>query len=106
METTFEEQKKLERVRKKVKSIKGFYKHLVVYLLVNAFLLIMHYVDLKPTEPFLSFNTFGTAVFWGFGLAFHAFGVFGPDIFLGTSWEDRKIKEMMEKDRKNRKMWE
>lgn len=106
METTFEEQKKLERVRKKVKSIKGFYKHLIVYILVNAFLFTISYTNLKPTEHFISFDTFRTAFFWGLGLAFHAFGVFGTDIFLGTEWEDRKIKEMMEKDRKNRKMWE
>ena len=34
------EDQKFERAKKRVDEIKGFYTHLVVYLMVNAFLLI------------------------------------------------------------------
>jgi len=40
-----------------------------------------------------------TAFFWGIGLAFHAYGVFGKHLLFSKDWEERKIKEFMEKDK-------
>ena len=40
----------------------------------------------------------------GIGIVFHAFGVFGMNFILGKNWEDKKIKELMDKDKKD--MWE
>jgi hypothetical protein len=105
MDKSFEEQKRLERARKKVESIKGFYKHFGVYILVNIFLIASKWFTLDPDEEFFSFGTFATAFFWGIGVAFHAFGVFGTNMFLGNDWEERKIKEYMEKQNKTNK-WE
>ncbi len=95
----------MERARKRVKAIAGFYKHLSVYLLVNLLLLALRYFRLDPGEEFWRFETFSTAFFWGIGLAFHALGVFGTNLFLGPDWEDRKIRELMEKDKRYNK-WE
>ena len=100
MEKTLNDQLKLERARKKVKSIKGFYKHLAVYIIINAALIISKAVQLEPDETFLSWGTFSTAFFWGLGLLFHGFGVFGADLFLGSGWEERKIKEYLDKQPK------
>lgn len=36
---------------------------------------------------------------WGVGLAFHALAIFGLGGFLGREWEERKIEEIMKKDR-------
>jgi hypothetical protein len=36
---------------------------------------------------------------WGIGVGFHALGVFGPNLLFGKDWEDRKIKELMDKDK-------
>jgi len=36
-------------------------------------------------------------VFWGIGIIWHAIGVFGK---LGKNWEEKKIKELMEKDKR------
>lgn len=96
MDNTFNEQMKLERARKKVKSIKGFYKHLTVYLIVNIALIALKAIQLEPGEPFWHWGTFSTAFFWGLGLLFHGFGVFGTELFLGAGWEERKIKEIMD----------
>lgn len=35
---------------------------------------------------------------WGIGLLIHAFSVFGTKMFL-KDWEEKKIKELMEKDK-------
>ena len=93
------EEQKYIRAKKKVKSIKGFYVHLTVYILVNAFILLSRAMSSGDWEGFWEWQSYSTALFWGIGLAFHAFGVFGMDILLGRNWEDQKIKELMDKDK-------
>ena len=108
-ENSFEEQIRVDKVRKKIKDIKGFYKHLTVYLAVNVFLFIIKAVNLDGNENFFEWGTFSTAIFWGIGVFFHWYSVFGADIILGRDWEERKIKEMMEKNKTretNTKRWE
>jgi multisubunit Na+/H+ antiporter MnhB subunit len=95
---------RLERITKKVKSIKGFYKHLTAYILVNLFLLALKYFQIENGERFLELSTFTTAFFWGIGLAFHAANVFGKNVFLGDDWEEKKIKEFMDKNQNTK--WE
>lgn len=93
-----------ERARKRVRQISGFYKHLAVYVLVNLFLLTRTYLKLSEGEIFWSFENFSMAFFWGFGLAVHALSTFGPAAFMGRDWEERKINEIM--DREKSKKWE
>ena len=35
---------------------------------------------------------------WGIGILFHAIGTFNLNPFFGKGWEERKIKEYMDKD--------
>lgn len=105
MERSFEEMQRLEKARKKVQAITGFYKHLAAYIIVNLFLLALKWFKLGEGEVFFTFSTFSTAFFWGIGLFFHAVGVFGTNIFLGKDWEERKIKEYMEQHERKSK-WE
>ncbi|MFT5848874.1 2TM domain-containing protein [Psychroserpens sp.] len=88
------------RAQKRVKAIVGFYWHLASYVIVNLFLII---IITSSGKPLFSLGTFSTALFWGIGLAFHFMGVFGPSFFFGKHWEERKIKEIMDKDTNN---WE
>lgn len=96
----FEREDAYLRAQKKVKSLVGFYWHLASYLIINLVLII---IISTSGVPLFSFGTFATAFFWGIGLFFHFIGVFGPDFFFGKNWEQRKIKEMMEKENKH---WE
>lgn len=90
---------------KEVKKIKDFYMHLVVYLAVNAFIIISNFnKDLIGSSEFWNWNTFSTALFWGIGLVGHAASVFGNNILLGSNWEEKKIQEFMDKDKKQK--WE
>lgn len=36
---------------------------------------------------------------WGIGLAFHALGAFNHSLLFGKNWEDRKIREFIEKEK-------
>lgn len=103
---TTTEEIKLERVKKRVKELKGFYKHLAVYLIVNGVLLIINYLQLEPGENFFRFATFSTLFFWGIGLLFHAVNVFAKNIFLGSDWEEKKISEFMNQETKQKSNWE
>lgn len=93
-----------ERAAKRVKSLKGYYKHLISYLLVNLFLISLTYFKLEEGENFWKFSTFSVAFFWGIGMLFHTIGVFGKNVFLGNDWEEKKIKEFMEQKPNNK--WE
>jgi len=100
---TEQEYRRFERAQKRVKSISGFYKHLLAYILVNLFLLSKHYFDLGP-EDFFKLSTFSMPLFWGFGLMIHAVSVFGKNIFLGENWEERKINEIVKREKTSK--WE
>lgn len=96
---------KYELAYKRVKKIKEFYVHVLVYTLVNIFLIVSsYYNDTWGIENFVRWEPFSTAFFWGIGLVAHGLSVFGRNLFLGSDWEEKKIKEMMDKD-KNQK-WE
>ncbi len=90
---------------KRVKRIKGFYIHALVYVLVNAFIISRNYYAHSPKEyHFWSWVNFNTVLFWGTGLLAHGLSVFGRNLFSGQNWEERKIKEFMENDKSEK--WE
>ena len=92
------------RAKKKFDKLKGFYWHLAAYVIVNIFLIVMGSTTyLYKNESFWELETFATPLFWGIGLAFHALGVYGPDLLFGKKWEDKKVDEYMNKDKRN---WE
>lgn len=91
-----EEDEAYRSAQKKVDSIKGFYSHLMVYLIVNIF--IVTAIVSNTNIELLSFSALSTALFWGIGLASHAIGVFGEDILFPKNWENRKIQEIMDSD--------
>lgn len=103
-EEQYSSDSRYEEAAKRVKRIKGFYTHLMIYLLVNLFIVFLNFRDLKVGESYFQFKNFFTAICWGIGLLAHGLRVFGYDFFFGRDWEARKIKEFMEKE-KNEK-WE
>lgn len=89
------------RAKKRVEKIKGYYWHLTVYLVVNLFLStnsIVHDIRGGDTfeEALFDFDNFELWLWWGIGLAFHTYKVFGAKLlFMDKDWEDRKIEEYM-----------
>lgn len=106
MERNFQEDENLKAAKKRVKDIKGFYIHLIVYLFVNIAIISVNTNFRELRENGFEISDFFTAFFWGIGLAAHWASVFGPGIFLGEKWEEKKIKEIMDKDRERMEKWE
>ena len=84
-----------ERAHERVEALKGFYVHAAVYVMVNLGLFVINALTAFGTWWFL-FPLIG----WGIALTIHGVVLFlfegrGP---LGTEWEERKTKEMMEKE--------
>ncbi|GAA4897663.1 2TM domain-containing protein [Flaviramulus aquimarinus] len=93
----YQKEQAYARAKKRVKEIKGFYWHAFWYVVVNVFIVGM--VVYKNGELW-HFGTFSTAIFWGIGLGFHALGVFGKGLLFSKSWEEKKIREYMDNDKK------
>ncbi len=84
-----------ERARKRVEELKGFYGHVIAYIIVIVFLAI---VNLLTTPTFWWFLF--VAFFWGIGLVAHGSSVFMKRGVFSKEWEEKKIKEYMEKEGK------
>jgi 2TM domain len=101
----FNPDERYELAYKRVKKIKGFYVHALVYVLVNAYLIISSYVHTQHSDKdFVNWGTFSTALFWGIGLVAHGMSVFGRNLLFSADWEEKKIKEFMDKDKSQK--WE
>lgn len=99
METNQFDIEKYNKAKKRVKELKEFYRHLASYLVVIPFLIFIN-LYFSPKHIWFYWPMLG----WGIGLFFHALGVFNVFPFFGKDWDDKKIKEIMEKE-KNTK-WE
>ncbi|RZS93342.1 2TM domain-containing protein [Aquimarina brevivitae] len=95
----FEKQQAYERAKKKVEKEKGFYIHLTAYVIINIFLLLLNldFAD-RGLERLLDWKLYITPIAWGIGLLFHFLSVFGPNFIFSKDWEERKIKELMDKE--------
>jgi hypothetical protein len=103
MEQNFTSEERYRRAQKRVKEIKGFYWHLFWYLVVNIFLTFGGtirgiFTDGSFNFDHLNFSSFSVWFFWGIGLVGHWLHVFGTNIIFSKDWENRKIKEFMDKD--------
>ena len=83
-----------QKAQKKVEDIKGFYGNLMSYAIVITGLAILNLVTYPNYLWFL-----WPALGWGIGVIFHGMSVFNAVPFLGKDWEERKIREIMEKEK-------
>ncbi|MCW2119704.1 2TM domain-containing protein [Flavobacterium sp. 7A] len=98
MEYSNQEEERYYRARKKVEDIKGFYGNLTSYVVVNSGLFILNVIT-SPGHYWFYWPLLG----WGIGVLFHACKVFDLISVFGYDWEERKIKEFMEKENQNQK---
>ena len=101
MEIEFTKEQNYIRAKKRVKAIKGFYIHLLVFVIVNIFISGVVIFGLLQSnysfyDAITNFGVYSTWLFWGIGMFFHWLSVFGLNLLgLGNNWEEKKIKEFM-----------
>lgn len=83
--------KAYERAQKRVKEIKSFYGNLISYCIIIPALIIINLIT-SPDNIWFIFPMLG----WGIGVAAHGMNVFA----IGKNWEERKIREILEKRNK------
>jgi hypothetical protein len=93
------------KAKTRVGKLKTFYKHLTVYVVVNGAIYAFKIIrKLRRGESFedafFDFSISGIWLIWGIVLAIHAFSVFGLPLILGDNWEEEKIKQYMEDEKK------
>lgn len=88
-----DEQEWYARSRRRIEEIRGFYEHLVIYIAVN---LILFGINMLFSPDSLWF--FWVTFFWGIGLVIHGFSVYVEGWIFGREWEERKIREYMERE--------
>jgi hypothetical protein len=89
-----DEQARYDEAKKRVSEIKEFYQHLATYVVINAVLVVINLLT-SPQYFWFVWPLLG----WGIGVALHALSVFGG--VWGKDWEERKINEIMSKDRRS-----
>jgi hypothetical protein len=82
-----------ERAKQRVELIRGFYGHAIVFALVNVGLAAYNLAT-SPGDLWFLFTLGG----WGIGLVAHGAYVASSGRFLGDAWQERKIREEMERD--------
>ena len=85
---------KYEAAKRRVKELKNFYRNLITYVGVNILLIIINLVTSPGSLWF-----YWVTIFWGIAIVIHASKVFILNgKFLGKEWEEKKIKEIMERE--------
>lgn len=98
---------KFEKAKKRVAEIKEFYRHLVVYILVNLFLTFVWNFSFKIFGDFVISNQFTNDGFthipiwliWAVFLVADGIKTFGFGGKFGSDWEEKKIQEFMQKEK-------
>jgi hypothetical protein len=96
MATVPEDQDAYRRARRRVREIRGFYVHVAVFVAVN---ILLHLINFVATPKV--YWAFWPLVGWGIGLLAHGLATFRWMPFLGKDWEERKIRELMDKNRRD-----
>ena len=97
-------ERELERyiiAQKRVKEIKGFYRHLLISSIV---VIVMIYINLKYTPE--NFWSIWVLIGCGIQILIHGVKVFNLFSLFRTSWEEKKIKQFMEEEKSNKNKFE
>lgn len=81
-----------ERATIYVRDIKGFYTHLITYVIVVGCLLALNFIR-SPDRIWAVWPALG----WGIGVLFHGLNVFEVFNFFGPKWERRQIEKRLKR---------
>jgi hypothetical protein len=93
--TVPDDQDRYRRARRRVR-FRAFYLHLAIFVAVNILLHLINFVA-SPTVYWAFWPLFG----WGIGVLAHGLATYRWMPFVGKEWEERKIRELMDHDRRD-----
>lgn len=99
MTTPKDEKALFYKAQDKVKRIRIFYLHLVLYLIVVALIAYNFYIISGPYTKIITGVNIITIVLWTIVIIIHGWVVFKGRLFFKKSWEDKKIEQYL-KDKK------
>ena len=73
-----------------VREVKGFYSHLIQYVIVITLLFVINLVT-NPAYIWAKWPALG----WGIGIIFHALSAFEVMSFFGPEWEKKQIEKRL-----------
>jgi len=90
------------RAKERVSEMKKFYTSLFFYVIFIGFLGWLNYYTNQWRYMWFLWAALG----WGIGLVFQAAKAFNWAPFMNKEWEERKIKEILDKEEKsNNSLW-
>jgi hypothetical protein len=87
--------------KKKVENIKGFYGNFISFIVVNIFLFIINIIY-SPEHLWF----FWSLIWWGLGVVIHGLKVFDAFPVFAKGWQEKKIKELMDKEKSRNEKWQ
>ena len=100
MEPNYTESERYYQAHKRVEEMKKFYQHLTVYLLCNPIVIVVNLMT-SPGYLYFWFSLLG----WGVAVGLHGLKAFDSFPFFNKEWEERKTREILEKEN-NKQKWE
>jgi hypothetical protein len=87
-------------IRKRVRREAEFWRHAMVYALVNGAVLLGFALYAAYSGKARALWASAPMAFgWGIGLAVHAITVYGRLSVFDSEWEERKVRQLLDKDR-------
>lgn len=89
-------------IRRRVHRLAEFYRHAIVYVIVNgAFWAVNAWVIFNSPSPakWYTWWAIWPTLGWGIGILTHGLSVLPLWSFFSQDWEDKKVKELMERVR-------
>lgn len=91
-----EERSRYLRAKRRVNQLKGFYFHLLLYIIIASVHFIKTYVEKNEIKMEDALGI----ILWGVVVIIHAASVYLPTLFLGKDWEEKKIQEFTKQYKK------
>jgi Na+-driven multidrug efflux pump len=93
---TPEEEKLYKEAKKKVRRLRSFYSNILSYLAIGTFLTFICWWTQRDEDE-IRWWVAWVWIGWGIGIFFHGLSLYRRNILFSDDWEERKIKEEMEK---------
>ena len=99
MKKDIDEKQLYLNAERKVRRIQIFYLHLFLFIIGVSLIIYNFYIMEGPYTQAITGLNISTLVFWTVVICIHAWSVFKGRLMFKKSWEDKKIEEILQKDK-------